>query len=1041
MDKHGRQDYVLGLDIGTTSVGWAAVAMHGTQADGLLGTGVRIFEAGMEGDIGSGRGESRNAKRRQARLQRRQIDRRARRMKKLFHILQGSGLLPAGKQRDVLPVLDQQILSRYSANLPDSKKARDRLSHILPYWLRARALDHRLEPYELGRALYHLAQRRGFLSNRRAPERDDKEKSVVKGGISELQNLIDRAGARTLGEYFATLDPREERIRARYTSRAMYLDEFEQIWTAQQRYHAAVLTDGLKRGMHRAIFYQRPLSNQKDLIGYCQLEPSQRRAPWALLITQHFRILQRVNDTVLTLPDGQKRALTPEERAALLGELETTGSLSFGKVRKLLKLPRGTTLNWEEGGEKRFLGNSTNARLAKVFGDAWDGLTPEMQSQVVEDVRSFEKEDALVRRAVRVYALTEDAARELAALSLEEGHCRHSRKAIERLLPYLEKGVSYGSAIGKAYPERLLPSVPLDRLPAIQRSDMDIRNPVVNRVLGELHKVVNALVARYGRPSQVRIELARDLRRSKKSRQEATRRNRQNERGRQAAAQKITAELGIQNPRRADIEKVLLAQECDWTCPYTGKCISMASLFGSSPQFDIEHIVPFSRCLNNSYMNKTLCEVAENRNVKRNQTPFEAYGQDDARWNEIIERVKRFSGSAARAKLARFQTRDVADLDEMASNQLNDTRYASRLAIEYVGQLYGGPVDIDGVRRVQAAKGGTTAYLRDMWGLNMILGDGDLKTRDDHRHHAVDAVAIALTTPKAVKQISQAAADERRSGRIKFGAVKLPWARFLEDVREHVDAIKVSHAPSRKVRGPLHEETLYGAGPERDEDGKPVWFHVRKRLEALSPNEVRAIVDPHVRERVERRLAELGGTPAQAFGKPENHPFFVARDGRQTPIHKVRIRKKASAILVGGDHRRRHVLPGSNHHMEIIETTDRRGQPKWEGRLVSMIQATERLRRRQPVVDRCVKDGERFLFSLSPGDLIQIDGDDGERRLCVVRSVSRDLVEFVGATDARIKKDIRAAKDWGMKRVNGLRRLNPCKVQVTALGEVRSAND
>ncbi len=1029
-------DYILGLDIGTSSIGWAILRARDGKPTGLERTGVRIFQAGMDGSIEAGRGEPRNAKRRQMRQQRRQTERRSRRMRKLFRLLQRNGLLPEGRPSEVLPVLDQQILTRYSATGADSRKARDRLAHILPYWLRTRALDQKLASYELGRAIYHLAQRRGYSSNRRVPEADDEEKGDVLAGIAELEEKMEETGARTLGEYFAGLRPRQERIRARWTSRNMYLDEFEAIWNGQQPHHPEVLTDELREAVHHAIFYQRPLRKQKNLIGHCILERDKRRAPWALLAAQRFRLLQRINDTRV-IADGRERDLRPDEREVLLDRLEHAQSMTFAKARKLINLPRGRTLNWENGGEKRFLGNTTNAKLAEVFGERWEDFSDAERRQIVEDVRSFEKKDALARRGMTAWGLDDEAATAFAALQLEEGHCRHSRQAIRKLLPLLEEGVRYSEAVKRVYPHRFEADEPMDILPPVDQSNIELRNPAVQRVMTELRTVVNNIVRRYGKPAQIRIELARDLRRSKKQRQQATARNRRNEKAREEAAQKILDELNIANASRADIEKVLLAEECNWTCPYTGQSISMTSLFGQNPRFDVEHIVPFSRSLNNSYINKTICEISENRNVKRNLTPFEAYGSNDERWHEIIERVKRFQGDARDVKLRLFQTRDADSLEEAVEQQLNDTRYASRLAMEYLGLLYGGSYDSEGVRRVQAGRGGITYFIRNAFGLNTILGDGDLKTRDDHRHHAVDAVAVALTDAAHLKGISQAVSNRNDGGRVRLGAVPMPWPDFLEDVRESIGDISVSHGVKRKVRGALHEETLYGPSPELDKDGTPVGFRVRRPLEALSAGDVNAIVDDTVRQMVRDRLDELGGTPRTVFQDPENHPAFETDDGRRIPIHKVRIEKNVSAQPVGSKENPRHALPGSNHHMEIVKTAD----GKWKGYLVPLQEAANRVRAHRPIVQRQHGEDERFVFSVAPGEMLQLELEPGEVGLYVVRSISKGKVEFVDALDARIKSEIKADGAWTTRSPNKLQEMNAQKVTVTPMGEVRWAND
>ena len=55
---------------------------------------------------------------------------------------------------------------------------------------------------------------------------------------------------------------------------------------------------------------------------------------------------------------------------------------------------------------------------------------------------------------------------------------------------------------------------------------------------------------------------------------------------------------------------------------------------------------------------------------------------------------------------------------------------------------------------IQAVKGGTTALLRRAWGLNNILDASGEKTRLDHRHHSIDALVVAYTSPGAVQKIN-----------------------------------------------------------------------------------------------------------------------------------------------------------------------------------------------------------------------------------------------------------------------------------------------
>lgn len=1056
--------FVLGLDVGANSIGWAIVRLDETdQPSEIVRVGTRIFEAGLADLEVDAKGKPRNAERRAARMRRRQLERRGRRLALLYRALQKAGFLPATQspprstestaerrldaraearsRHEMLTSLDTAIALRHAGEAGGRWAGHQ----ALPYWLRARALDHRLEPDEVGRALYHLAQRRGFLSNRKAKSKD-KDEGKVKSGISELAGRIAASGARTLGEYMSRLDPHQERIRKRWTARQMYLDEFDRIWDAQRAYHPSLMTDAARERVHYLIFFQRKLRPQSELIGACSLEPSRKKAPWGLVDAQRLRLLQRVNDLAVLSGIEKPRGLTVDERSMLLGHLEARGDLSFAQARKLLGLGK-SRFNLEEGGEKRLVGNRTAARLRDVFGDRWDAMPASQQAMVVEDLLSMEKEGALERRGMRAYGLSAAEAKRFAALELEDGYCAYSRVALRRLLPRLQVGVPLQTAIKEIYGTVSKPQPVHALLPPVSGVLPELRNPVVARCLTEVRKVVNAVVRAYGRPERIRIELARQVKQSAAQRTRTWQKNRDNQKERDGAAALILKEMGIQNPKRSDIERVLLAQECNWTCPYTGQGFSMKQLFGGF--IDIEHIIPYDRCLDSSFLNKTLCYADENRATKRNRTPFEAYASNPERWASILTRVNEFNGTGKAAKLRRFtlEEHEVADLlSQFTARQLVDTAYASRVGARYLGLLYGGEIDAHGTRRVQTAAGGLVADLRSAWNLNAILGDGGHKSRSDHRHHAVDAVTVALTTPALVKAVADTAKHSTPGRSWLLADLAQPWPTFAQEVRTRVAEAVVSHRPSRKVRGPLHEETLYS--PARNERGRRIeggaYAHTRKPLEKLSKGMIADIVDPIVRQTIERKVAESGGDPKRVFADTAQHPFYPRSD-KQVQIHRVRVRQKERPLRIGAEHRARHVLTGSNHHVEIVADESRKS--RWDGSVVSLLEAHRRRNAGEPVVKRDHGPGKRFLFALAGGDTVELTTSNDKRGLYVVRAISkvsqggREYCELalVGVNDARTIAEIR--QDHAMIRtlIAPMQAMECCKLEVDPLGRTRAS--
>ena len=1056
--------YLLGLDLGVQSVGWTIIDFDNDgKPCGIRRAGVRCFDSGVgsETEIAMGKDESANKPRRDARLQRRQTWRRARRLKKVFLTLQNAGLLPhepvhsSEERHQLLLKLDAELAKQYLP--PDDRIA----AHLLPYRLRYLALDQNLLPFAIGRALYHLAQRRGFLSNRKANKKDDDE-GVVKEGIKKIREDMEHTSARTLGEYYASLDPEEKRIRERWTSRQMYLDEFEKIWAAQQSHHPELLTEQWKQRIHEAIFYQRPLKSQKGLIGICELEPDQKRGPLASLEAQRFRYLQKVNDLEIATPEGQILRLDGEQRQKLIDLMENQVEISFDKIRTLFGLKKQRrkkvegeeaqteepkyTFNLEAGGEKKLKGNVTLVRLKNELSDELAKLTPERLANMIADLIEYEKKDALEKRLVERYGLSPDKAGVVSDIPLEDGYCSLSLKALKKLLPLMEAGIRFATARKQVYGEYSGASKMCDYLPPVLEAKSQLRNPVVTRGLTELRKVVNEIVRIHGKPAFIHVELARDLKRSRKQREDITKQNRQNEKAREDAKKRILKEMSSQEPRSGDILKVLLAEECDWTCPYTGEHFGMSDLLGASPKFDIEHIIPFSRSLDNSFINKTLCYHEENRNIKKNQTPFEAYcGQPD-KYSEIIARVKRFKGSAGHAKLKKFLQEKMDE--DFSARHLQDTRYMSRLATEYLGLLYGGVIDAEGRRRIQVSAGRITAFLRDEWGLNAILNDGgNEKNREDHRHHAVDAIVIALTYSQTVEYLSRAAEQAEEWGRRLFAPMDKPWTTFLDDIRRAIDAINISYRVNRRVSGALHEETYYSnAYKSQDKNGKPVEYrHVRKPLVNMSMDEINSIVDPTIRDIVREKLEKLGGEPRKAFADQNNLPYIQSKGGRLIPIKKARIRKKVSVIPLNKQNTR-FAAPGSNHHMEIVAVLNDKGEEvEWEGHIVSLFEAYRRRKAHEPVIRDKRHDygaNKKFKFSLAGGEYLMMEVESGKESLVRTVVISERSLEFRLHNDARpitVLKKISKARITSSP--SALFKRKARKVLVDPLGNILPAND
>jgi CRISPR-associated endonuclease Csn1 len=461
-----KQKYILGLDLGSASLGWALIALDSADDPvSLIRAGVRIFEPGVDGtsmEIEQGKDQSKAVERRTARLHRRQLRRRAARQRDLFRLLQRHSLLPAPEtlsgspeeqRHSILNELDQQLTHKWKAAFPPN-----RFAQLPLYYLRKKALDNPLEAHEIGRILFHLIQLRGFLSNRRESKQNPEQKKelgLVKTEIHSLEQEILEAGARTLGEFFAGLNPHAQKVRRRWTSRKMFQDEFKQIWEAQAIHHPDLLTPELHDKIAHLLFFQRPIAAQSHLIGKCELEPGKQRAPWAAMEAQRFRILQKVNDLRLINPGSLiSDPLTEEERQRLYDLLDREGDQTFKAIKKYLSFPSEVQFNLEKGDEKRLRGNRTQAAMRKVFGDRWNAFSDGKQHQIIENWRNSESDEVLIREAVEQWSLDDAAATLLSEQIPEPGYCAVSLTAISKLLPLMQCGKSFKEAETEVYGAR-----------------------------------------------------------------------------------------------------------------------------------------------------------------------------------------------------------------------------------------------------------------------------------------------------------------------------------------------------------------------------------------------------------------------------------------------------------------------------------------------------------------------------------------------------------------------------------------------------------
>lgn len=1011
---------VLGLDLGTNSIGWCLISEKEKNVpDDILAGGVRIFQEAVEAKTRT----PKNKARRDARMTRRVIQRRRRRKARLRNYLVSLGWLPESLANDANP-------ESWFNSVGDV------------YQLRKKGLDSRLTKEEFSRVLLHLCARRGFLSNRKtslmdlyrsgdpdvleilgSDSEDDEtagedlsdeqrdEETAFKKEISELRKAIAASGTRTLGEYLAGL-PLHERKRAKRTDRDMYEQEFDALWNRQHELVPDTVTDDIRLAIHEIVFFQRPLKLKKNRRGRCSLEPSRFRAAKATLEAQEFRLRQDVNNLrYIDLTTGEWLLLSNEQRESLSEALQQQATMNWSKVRKLLRLNSRVKLNLQDS-KPSLTGNRTLCKIRNVDESFWDQLVSDgKHSRFVEDLLTIDNRYALYCRLVKAWHLPRTQALAYASLEFEPGFANLSIKAMRRMLPYLRQGMIFSDArVAAGYGYEVEDKPLRHRL----GEPPDARNPVVQKSLYEVRRLVNAVIREHGKPDAIRIEMARDLKQTAKQKKAYDNQRKKNEKANSEAAEQYETvrsrnpHLALSEfPSRTDLIRYRLWKEASGVCIYIGKEIGLTELWTAA--VEVDHILPYSRSLDDSYMNKVVC-VAEANREKGNRLPYEAWPKE--RFDQIVQCAKKVPGP----KQKRISRREMDSIDDFIARQLNDTRYISRLVLDYVRTA---------VSDVSVSTGATTAFLRSRWGLNNILAETGEKTRSDHRHHFIDAVVVVLVNRRTYQMLataasrSNAASDSERLRRMELDE---PISDLRRKVVRIADQMVVSHAVNRKLTGALHEDTFRGSLANGD---------ITRRVAVdgnIKASDIERIVDSTLRERLREHLNKHGGKCKEAFAQP--FPLGKDRYLRHVKIRSAKAPKPGTYMELTdrtGQIQRRSNF-GNTHHVEIFR--DAKGKAK--ARFVTTYDAAGRARpangeRPCPIVDKSVGEGEEFLYALHINDAVLVE-QHGEASIYRVQKLERDanrieLRHHIAATlndkNESIRKSVSTlVNQYGMQRID-----------------------
>jgi CRISPR-associated endonuclease Csn1 len=1014
----------LGIDLGTNSLGWAALGLKPDEGgvlrpDCIKASGSRVFSDGRNPKDK----QSNAAKRREPKSARKNRDRYKRRRSRLMRELVEFNLMPScAHERKALEG------SKHMA-ITDSD----------PWILRARALNEEITPYQLGRAIFHLHQRRGFKSNRKT-DRADGESGKVYDATKRTKKKLVEAGARTLGELFGK--PRLEtqlfnaeapkgskkpqnlaRVRKSgegtkwqydyYPTRELILDEFDQLWQSQQRYNAGILTEAAKERLRDTIEWQHPLKSPP--IGKCTLIPTEERGAKALPSVQRSRIYQEVNALQIS-PTGQaKRPLTLEERDLVVHRLlhptNKTGRVSFTQLRKLLGLSVYDSFSIESETRKDMAGDETAALMMQTnrWGPCWLDLPLSDQDEIVENLIDEEDETKLVSYLTGKHGLEESQALAVADCPLPAGYGNLSKQATYTLLPPLMDAVIvYSAAVeeaglgshsqfgtGEVF-DKALPyyGYILERSVAFgsgEPQDPDekrygkVANPTVHVALNQIRAVVNDLLKRFGTPEEIVIELARELPLSAEGKKKLEKTQRENKIANDARAERLEKEFkqinSYENRMRLRLYEDLEA--LGKRCIYTGEQIGAHNLF--SAEVEIEHILPYSRTFDDSYANKTLSMRKANRDKGQN-TPFEAFGHSsgDYDWDEISKRADELPHN----KKWRFDPEAMERFEgkgDFLARQLTDTQYISRLAKGYLEAIYPGGK----ASNVWVVPGRLTADLRWNWGLDSVLRghneditDTQRKNRYDHRHHAIDAIVIGCTDRPVLQHAARLAKQNKTAGlgHLMKG-LKEPWQGFRSDVEKSVREIIVSCKPDHGIQAAMHNETAYGIKKNEMADKKDKRKVVtRKPIDSdsfKSVNDLSKIRDQKIREELEIATYGLSGKDFKAA-------LVRTASAMSPPVYKVRIEENLRVITMK-DHKGeayKAYKGDSNYCYDIW--VDEKG--KWAGEVISTFEAYQ-LSRQNPTWWQTLSGrvGQALLMRIRKNDYVQIMQNNGPQILQVYK--------------------------------------------------------
>ncbi len=799
---------ILGLDLGSSSIGWAIIEEHSKEVlskeyasdkDKIIAIGSRIIPLSTDesNQFSKGQALTKNADRTKCRTQRKGYDRYQLRRSLLLETLAKCGMYNGTTLK---------------------------LSKLELWGLRAKAVHEKLSPEEIGRVLSHINQKRGYRTVK-SDYGDKKQGNYVKNVI-DLHKKINDKGF-TIGEYLYEELKANPAFRCKELifPRVAYMEEFDAIMQCQKKFHPQTLTDEtIAHIRDYIIFHQRPLKSCKHLVGKCSLERhiksdkngnvrdcSPKVAPRTSPLFQICKIWESINNLKIRNKANDTLHITLEQKQSIFNFMSTNEKLKANKLKELLGIK---SKEWQFGqavGSNGLQGNTTYCTISNALKSLPNKEQQRLlafELKVVEHTNSetgeitkvidsqFEEEplyrlwhalysisniEELRSTLINKFGITDEATIEnLCKIDfVKAGYCNKSSRAIRKVLPHLLDGIQYHDAkdlAGYEYTtltkEQNNSRQLIERLLPIKKGEL--RQPVVEKVLNQLVNLVNALMDEHGRFDEIRVELARELKQNKAEREAANKAILDNQKQNEEIGKRIQNEYGL-SPTRSRIQKYKMWQESEQKCIYCGKTVDVKE-FLLGIDVEVEHIIPRSVLFDDSFSNK-VCSCSRCNKEKNNRTAYDYMkSKSEGDFEAYIERVNDLAekGSISRAKRNKLLMPANEIPTDFIERQLRESQYIAKKAKEILQTI---------CPNVYSTNGSITDFIRHLWGWDEVLhtlnfsrykaagltetveldNNGQKRVveriagwtkRMDHRHHAIDALTIACTKQGYIQRIS-----------------------------------------------------------------------------------------------------------------------------------------------------------------------------------------------------------------------------------------------------------------------------------------------